>query len=190
MKEKLSNVKNMVNEAISKSKKLKEGILKADWSRIVGRLHTECQPEYIKDGVLYIIAESPVFIHNLNMKKGEYIIKVNSYFGEDIIDNIVIKSGKLSQLKDNYQKEEEEKGELDRKFGEISENSEFHDDDGLGIIRRVMGIQKMAMEREEYLLSHGCKKCPICGMLYEGDEKYCKVCIDSKKNREYERGTL
>ena len=55
----------------------------------------------------------------------------------------------------------------------------------LGIMEKIEYLRKIAMEREEYLLSHGYRKCKVCGMLYEGEEEFCKVCIDNGKAKEY-----
>lgn len=190
MAEKLSSVSEMVDTAIGKSRRLKEGVLKADWEKIVGKICNECQPDYIQNGILYVRAESPVFIHHLNMKKDEYIKKVNSYFNDNIITDVVIRSGKLNENRDEYlnisKEEDNEEIEVPKKSETRKEilsslNIPDTEDINLGIMEKVAYLQKIAIEREKYLLSHGYKKCKICGMLYEGEEEYCKVCIDSKK---------
>lgn len=192
MAEKLNSVSNMIDTAVGKSRRLKEGILKAEWEKIVGKICNECQPDYIKDGILYISVKSPFFIHHLTMEKGKYIQKINEYFGENIVTDISVRTGKLNEKRDEYlakeNKEEiEEKQETHIKKEEVLSDLENSNTEerNLGILEKIAYLQKIAKEREEYLLSHGYKKCKICGMLYEGEEDFCKVCIDSGNVKRY-----
>lgn len=192
MVEKLNSVSDMIDTAVGKSRRLKEGILKAEWEKIVGKICNECQPDYIKDGILYISVKSTFFIHHLTMEKGKYIQKINDYFGENVVTDISIRTGKLNEKRDEYldredEEESEEKQEPHIKKEEVLtdlENSSI-EKRNLGILEKIAYLQKIAKEREEYLLSHGYKKCKICGMLYEGEEEFCKVCIDNGNVKKY-----
>lgn len=180
MAEKLSNVSEMIDVAIGKSRKLKEGILKSEWENIVGKICEKCQPDYIKDGILYIRAEGNVFIHHLSLEKGKYIEKINSYFKEEIIRDIVIKTGKLDENREEYLVHEEKKEpEIENESILEKEHQNFN------ILEKVAYLQKIAMEREKYLLSQGFKKCKVCGMLFEGEEDFCRVCLDNGSAKKY-----
>lgn len=192
MAEKLSNVSDMIDVAVKKSRRLKEGILKSEWSKIVGKICKECQPDFIKDGVLHIRVKSPVFVHHFTLEKNRYIKIINEYFDEDIIQDIVIKSGKLDEKREAYlakvdtdenipsttdnNTDVENKNDLSSLTGETLNNR---------ILEKVTALSKMALERENYLLTHGFKKCKVCGMLYEGEELFCKVCIDNGDAKKY-----
>lgn len=183
MDEKLSNVGEMIDTAIDKSKRLKEGILKSDWEKIVGRLVNESQPEYIKDGVLTIVVESPLFVHHFTGKKEHYIKEINNYFGKNIINDINIRNGKLNKDRDVYLNKVEEQPEETQ---EEKEELELLEATATGIAKKIGKLQKMAEEREKYLLSKGCKKCKGCGVIFEPieNEDFCMVCITAKINRE------
>lgn len=180
MAEKLSNVSEMIDVAIGKSRKLKEGILKSEWENIVGKICEKCQPDYIKDGILYIRAEGNVFIHHLSLEKGKYIEKINSYFKENIIKDIIIKTGKLDENREEYLAHENKK-ELEVENDSLLEKEHQN----FNILEKVAYLQKIAMEREEYLLSQGFKKCKVCGMLFEGEEDFCRVCLDNGSAKKY-----
>lgn len=180
MAEKLSNVSEMIDVAVGKSRRLKEGILKADWEKIVGKICEKCQPDYIKDGILYIKAEGNVFIHHLTLEKTNYINKINSYFKENVIKDIIIKTGKLDENREEYLNHEVKKEKKEENTS-ILEKEQVN----LNILEKIAYLQKIAIEREEYLLSQGFKKCKICGMLFEGEEEFCRVCLDNGNAKKY-----
>lgn len=180
MAEKLSNVSEMIDVAVGKSRRLKEGILKADWEKIVGKICEKCQPDYIKDGILYIKAEGNVFIHHLTLEKTNYINKINSYFKENVIKDIIIKTGKLDENREEYLNYEVKKEKKEENTS-ILEKEQVN----LNILEKIAYLQKIAIEREEYLLSQGFKKCKICGMLFEGEEEFCRVCLDNRNAKKY-----
>lgn len=185
MDEKLNNVGEMIDTAIDKSKKLKEGILKSEWEKIVGRLVNDSQPEYIKDGVLTIIVESPLFVHHFTGKKEHYIKEINKYFGKNIINDINIKNGKLNKDREIYLNKQEEQEEIKVEKEEIEPLTIT----ATGIAKKISKLQEMAEEREKYLLSKGYKKCKGCGVIFEPieNEEFCMVCITAKINREKAR---
>ena len=193
MAEKLNNVSEMVDSAIKKSRRLKEGILKADWEKIVGKICEKCQPDYIKEGILYVRAESPVFIHHLTYEKNKYINIINEYFDEKLIKDIAVRTGKLDENRDEYlvkSSEPEKKIEVKKTSENVEDmknklNISKTEEINLGILEKVAYLQKIAIEREKYLLTHGFKKCKICGMLYEGEEDFCKVCLDNGNAKKY-----
>ncbi|WP_294705759.1 DUF721 domain-containing protein [uncultured Fusobacterium sp.] len=180
MAEKLSNVSEMIDVAVGKSRRLKEGILKADWEKIVGKICEKCQPDYIKDGILYIKAEGNIFIHHLTLEKTNYINKINSYFKENVIKDIIIKTGKLDENREEYLNHEVKKEKKEENTS-ILEKEQVN----LNILEKIAYLQKIAIEREEYLLSQGFKKCKICGMLFEGEEEFCRVCLDNGNAKKY-----
>ena len=116
---------------------------------------------------------------------------INNYFDEEVVKDIVIRTGKLDENREEYldkeEKEEEKLEEQHIKKEEVLENLNSSDTlkRNLGIMEKIEYLRKIAMEREEYLLSHGYRKCKVCGMLYEGEEEFCKVCIDNGKAKEY-----
>ena len=192
----LFSVGASVEAAIGKSKKLKEGVLKSHWPKIVGRLSNDSQPEYIKDETLFITVQTSIFVHHFATNKNKYIDIVNAYFKAPVINNIVARIGTLSENRDEYLEPEEEVLPQEEKQEDKSEDelnsSVIRDMDmsNEGIIKKLDYLRKIATEREKYLLSHGYKKCKSCGMIFESSEgeEFCKVCIEEKKDRKFRRG--
>lgn len=193
----LFSVGASVEAAIGKSKKLKEGVLKSHWPKIVGRLSNDSQPEYIKDETLFITVQTSIFVHHFATNKNKYIDIINNYFNEPVISNIVAKIGTLSENRDEYLEVEDKEifPEVEEEVEETHYNlngSVIRDMDmsNEGIIKKLDYLRKIATEREKYLLSHGYKKCKSCGMIFESTEgeEFCKVCIEEKKDRKFRRG--
>lgn len=205
----LFSVGATVEAAIGKSRQLKEGVLKAEWPKIVGRLANDSQPEYIKNRVLLITVETPVFLHYFTMNRKKYVDIVNDYFKSEVITDISIRTGVLNENRDEYMNCEDEVEEIF--FEKPQEESKISSDDeqdisgdknenysvvkdgdmsASGIFKKIEYLKKIATEREKYLLSHGYKKCRSCGMIFQSDdqsEEFCKVCIEEKKDREFKR---
>lgn len=192
----LKNVSDMVNDSISKSKNMKVAVLKAEWETVVGKFSTKIQPKYIQDRVLKIIVEDPLYASHLKLKEREFVEKINCFFGEDVIETITTEIGKLQEIIDESFSKKKiistpevekmgvdikiPKGELLNQEKEI-ENDEKSELNSLNIQEKISHLHKMAIERERFLLSNGYKKCKKCGMIYEGEEEYCRVCIESGK---------
>lgn len=238
--DKLDNIADVVEEAIHNNGKLKEGMLRANWLAIVEKLANKSQPEYIKDGVLVLTVEGPLFIQHFMNEKQVYIDKVNEFFKEEIVKDLDIKSGKIDETRQEYmtkvvevapeeedeeedfddefdhedyreddfdeqfeaeqarleeelrkELEEERRQEEERKAREaqkkevVEQFEEPFDMSGEGIIRKLKTLEKMAREREKYLLQNGYKKCRYCGVIFEAtdNEEFCTVCITAKNDR-------
>ena len=119
MTQKLNNISEMIDTAVGKSRRLKEGILKAEWEKIVGKICEKCQPDYIKDKILYIRAESTFFIHHLTLEKAKYIKTINNYFDEEVVKDIVIRTGKLDENREEYLAIEEEKEKIRKNSSQV-----------------------------------------------------------------------
>ena len=59
----IENIGRMIERAIEKSRRLKEGILKAQWKNIAGKLSEKSQVLYIKENVLYTAVENSSVLH-------------------------------------------------------------------------------------------------------------------------------
>ena len=89
-------LKEMVETAISKSRKLKEGIIRAKWESIAGELSKKSEPLYIKNRVLYVAAENSMWIQHLNFKKLDLLNRCNSVLGDSYLVDIFFKAGRVN----------------------------------------------------------------------------------------------
>ena len=168
----LANVGMMIDSAIGKSRKLKEGILKARWQEISGKLFEKSSILYIKEKTLYIAVENSAILHFMQMKKGEYIKKVNSIFKEKVIEDLSFFVSRIVVDRELY--------DMYMDNNNLSEDGYFEDEDidfkHLNIQEKIEHLKKSAERRERYLIEKGYKKCKECGALFVGEEELCKIC--------------
>ena len=170
----IENIGKMIEMAIEKSRRLKEGILKAQWKKIAGKLSEKSQVLYIKEDILYIAVENSSVLHFMELNKKKYINKVNETLNVNIINNILFRVSKINENEiyddmymDNNNLSEEEVSE--DKYSKI-------DLDEMSIFQKIEHLKKSAERKEQRLLNAGYKKCPKCGAYFKGNEDICKIC--------------
>ena len=94
----IESIGNMIERAIEKSRRLKEGILKAQWKNITGKLSEKSQVLYIKESVLYVAVENSSILHFMEINKKKYINKVNEILNGNIVNDILFR---ISKIKEN-----------------------------------------------------------------------------------------
>ncbi|MDO4588351.1 MAG: DUF721 domain-containing protein [Fusobacterium sp.] len=168
----LTNVGMMIDSAIGKSRKLKEGIIKARWQEISGKLFEKSSILYIKDKTLYIAVENSAILHFMQLKKDEYIKKINSLFKDKVVDNLSFFISRIVIDRELYN--------MYMDNNNLSGDGYFEDEDidfkHLNIQEKIEHLRKSAERREKYLLEKGYKKCKECGSLFLGEEELCKIC--------------
>lgn len=173
----LANIKQMIDSAVEKSRRLKEGILKAKWQEITGKLFVKSKVLYIKEGTLYIAVESSAVLHYMEINKEKYIKKINEIFKGNIIYDISFFISRIQIDKELYN--------MYMDNNNLSDEGYFEDEDidfkHMDISQRIEHLRKSAERREKYLIEKGYKKCKECGALFLGDEELCKVCRLKKK---------
>lgn len=172
----LFSVSKEIKEAFSKSRRLREGLLKACWHKVVDRLAQKTVPLCIKDEVLFVGVEDSLYLHHMSMNKNKYILKV-----QEILKNNEIKDMrfKISEIKIVDYGED-----LDRVLEEEKlENSEKLDSkmENLSLEEKVAYLMEKSKEREKEMLEKGYKKCSLCGRLYLGFEDRCAICCTNKR---------
>ncbi len=93
--ENVIDLKDMIDEGLKKSRKLKEVYIKIYWKEIVGDLSKRSFPKDVKNGVLTVLCESSTLIHHMNLNRGIYIEKINRIVKEDYVKEIRFLTGSL-----------------------------------------------------------------------------------------------
>jgi len=187
----ISSVKNAIEIAIVKSKKLKESILKSSWSEVVGEMAKKSAPLYIKEGVLFSVVEGSVFLQHMNMNKNNYIVNANKLLKGNYITDMRFKVGKIS-LEDYFLEKEhgvEEIEKIDLSAEEIIDIKKSCSDIADEELRdRIIHLKEEALKREKTLLKKGFKKCSLCGNIYDRSEgKICRICRNKKEKETEEK---
>lgn len=178
----ISSVKEMIETAVVKSRKLKEGIVVARWEEIVGKVAKKSNPVGIKDETLYVYVEDSVFLHHMSMNKNKYLEKIEEILKDSYVKDIKFKVGKVNDpLKYDYR---EVYINNNRNIEENISEESFMKNEELSIEEIVDHLKKMALKREEYLIKKGYKKCKSCGAIFEGEKDYCFPCSNKlSKNK-------
>lgn len=174
------SVKDAIEVAITKSRKLKESILKARWSEVVGEMAKKSTLLYLKEGIIYSVVEGPAFIQHMSMSKSRYIKNANEILEGTYITDIKFKLGKIS-LEEFFLDEEvseEEVGDVKLDPQELEEIRRSSQDIEDGSIReRIIHLKEEALKRDKYLSLKGYRKCRKCGSFYQNTSgSVCSIC--------------
>lgn len=168
------DMESMIGDAMKKSKTLRIAMLIGSWEEIVEKFYKVSEIIGIKQKTLYVKVESSSYLHYMNGKKIEYMEKINKFLGNDYIENIIFKIGKidiehkfqLEKMKREFQEKKSEKIIIPNKF-EVENKS---------IEESIRCLKRLSKNREKILLEKGYKKCLICGSIFLGNEKICDSC--------------
>lgn len=76
--------------------RVKEYGLWKEWNKLVGeQISKNCQPERLKDGILFLRVSSPVWAQQLHFMKNMIIEKVNGFMGSNGIKELRFQVGKF-----------------------------------------------------------------------------------------------
>ena len=164
----IMNVSEAVEEAIIKSRKLKEGIIRGRWRDIVEKLSKKSEPLWIKEGILYVLVEDSIYLHHMSMNKNKYLKRILEILKKDYVKDIRFKVSKVQNC--DYVDFIEKNPNEDKKEEFISELKD------LSLEEKIDILKKKAKEREDALKLKGYKKCDICGMMFFGEGDSCKPC--------------
>lgn len=98
----LKNIRDLLENALKKSKKLKEVYLKNSWKDIVNEVSKKSFPLFIKEETLYIIVENSVVMHYFILKKEIIIKRCNEILKDNYIKELNCKIGKVEEFKKNF----------------------------------------------------------------------------------------
>lgn len=185
----IKSVKNAIEEAVVKSRKLKESILKARWNEVVGEVAKKSTPLYIREGTLYSLVEGPVFLQHMNMNKNNYLQRANKILKGNYLQDMRFKVGKIS-IEEYFHEDNIVGGEDDEiiltreELEEIRISSmEISDTE---VRDKIIHLKEESLKREKYLAKKGYKKCTICGTPHDRNEgNLCRICENKRvKDRE------
>jgi hypothetical protein len=182
----MTSVKEIIEEAVIKSKKLKEAMIRAKWEEIVEGLFFKSSPLYIKEGVLYVTVESSVLLQHMYMNKNNYIKRINEILKGNYISDMIFKVGKIpleEYFKENISSETERPDEVEaalspheykelEKSVENIENKQIKD--------KVLSLKVKSLKREKSLKKIGYKYCSECGILHKNSGKLCTICENKR----------
>jgi hypothetical protein len=93
----VSSIKEVLDTLPVKGRVREYGLWKA-WDELVGQqVSRRCQPERVKDGILFLKVTSSVWMQQLQFMKSMIIEKVNGQMGEGAVRDIRFRIGRMDQ---------------------------------------------------------------------------------------------
>jgi len=168
--------------------RVKEHICMQVWDEVVGKqLSDAAQPEYVRDGVLFVITKSPVWSNELTFYKQDMISKLNKRVGAKTIRDIVFKVGRLSAKKKSLSSELDKKPSLegitlsDDEIKTIESIASNTNEEAVEPLKKLMFT---AAKLEKWKKSRGWTPCRNCGSLQNATTGLCPICEnDSQTGR-------
>ncbi|MCK5779831.1 MAG: DUF721 domain-containing protein [Psychrilyobacter sp.] len=183
MGNKIVTISEMMEISITKSRQLKEAILKSEWEKIVGDLSKKSHVIFLKQGKLFVGVENSIWIQHMNFQKKNIIKKINTFLGGDYIKELIFKIGKKTP--NEYFLEEKEKESIHIDLDNITLSPDEYLDidkelenlEDIEIKERTKKIIEKSYKRKKYLNLHGYKRCD-CGAYFKSENSKCAVCMN------------
>ena len=184
MDKNLVDVRDLMEVAITKSRLLKEGILKSEWDKIVGELSKKSFVIFLKQGKLFVGVENSIWIQQMNFQKQSIIKKINEFLGGDYVSEIIFKIGR-KDTKDYFLNEKERDESIDLDSVTLTEEEYLQMEKELKgienelIRKQTRVVLEKSYKRKKYLKLHGYRQCE-CGIYYSSIEPLCAICMNKE----------
>ena len=148
------------------------------WDDVVGEwIASAAQPEFIKDGKLFVVTKSSVHASDLTFYKKEIIEKLNRRAGGTVVKEIVFKSGrfpaKTETASQTIPKPDLEGIQLTESELEQVETMAIQAGEGAEDMSRLLIT---ALRLEKWKQANGWTPCRECGVLQNSEDGVCPVC--------------
>lgn len=176
MSRKLFSLDNLLGEslkALGLEKQLLEQACVSAWDEVVGeRIAAAAQPEFIKDGKLFVITKSSTWANELSFLKEDIMKRLNERVGKRTVKEMVFRAGKVEKK----EKQEQKKEDIELTTEEIKEAEEeaLKNTSELSDPARKMLIE--IMKYNKWKRKKGWKPCRICGALQDSERGICPPC--------------
>lgn len=164
-------------KALDLERRLNEQVSLIVWDEVVGeRVRAAAEPQFIKDGRLFVVTKSPVWANELTMFKSDMIERLNKRIGSTVIRDIIFKAGKVQPAKKSVKKPSRPAIEgitlTDEELERVRDAAE-----GAGEAKEdLVKLFEEALIYEKWKKACGWKPCKVCGALQEGESGLCPVC--------------
>lgn len=150
------------------------------WDEVVGKqIANASQPEFVKDGRMFVTVKSSVWANELSIYKAEIIARLNKRIGRTVIKDIILKVGCVKKRqhasttteypKPNLEGIELTQEELDKIELAISSSDE-------GAAESTRKLLTTAKQIEKWKQIHGWTPCKKCGVLQNTASGICPPC--------------
>lgn len=164
--------------------RLKEHTCVMVWDEVVGdQVSSAAQPEFVRDGVLFVVTKSSVWSNELTFYKADMISRLNRRVGGNVLKDIVFKVGKLKRKKKPAASENNDRPNLEGinlTADEIKEIETIAKTAGPEVSETIKKLMITSAKLEKWKKANGWSPCSKCGSLQRSPEGLCPVCENGK----------
>lgn len=168
-------------KALDLERRIKEQTCLLVWDEVVGeQVAAAAQPEFVRDGRLFVVAKSPVWANELGFYKSEMIERLNRRVGARVLKDIVFKVGRLTRARSRDSGAEPR--ETPSAEGIPLTNAELQEIEAAvsqaapELADHVRHLLELAARVEKWKRSHGWTPCKRCGVLQDSPSGECPPC--------------
>lgn len=167
-------------QRLNLERQLKEHSCLMVWDEVVGeKVSGAAQPEFVRDGKLFVITKSPVWANELTFYKSDIITRLNKRIGGQVVKDIIFKAGRLASKSRKTaaappDKSRQEEIQLTRQ--ELEEVKNTAQAAGEEASEGVKNLLSAAMQLEKWKKANGWKPCKKCGSLQNSASGICPPC--------------
>jgi predicted nucleic acid-binding Zn ribbon protein len=160
--------------------KAKEQTCILAWDEVVGEhVAKVTQPDFVRDGVMFVVIKNSVWANELQFLKKDLISKLNGHAGSVVIKEIIFKVGRVS--KGSLPKSEESGDKPDLRGIELTDEEKESVEEATRSTNPEMrdSMRKLLTtyaRLEKWKLSQGWVPCTKCGALTRESGDVCPVC--------------
>jgi len=167
--------------ALDLERRVKEQACLVVWDEVVGeQVAGAAQPDFVKDGRLFVTTKSPVWANELTFYKSDIIARLNQRVGAPVLTEIVFKAGRIRK-KQAVAGPPEESGEPDLEGIELTQEelakveavARTAGKEAAGV---VQGLLAVALRFEKWKRAQGWTPCKRCGSLQNTPSGICPPC--------------
>jgi predicted nucleic acid-binding Zn ribbon protein len=163
-------------KALGIEKQIIEQTCISAWDEIVGeRIAAAAQPEFIKDGKIFVITKSPTWANELSFFKEDIIKRLNERVGGRPIKEMVFRAGKIEK-KAKENEIEPEIMEIDLTGEEIKEVERAVKETAPELAGPAKKMLTEILKYDKWKQKKGWKPCKRCGALQNTENGICPPC--------------
>lgn len=175
-------LQSLISDALQRlnlAAQVKEHTSLTVWDEVVGeQVAGAAQPQFVKDGQLFVVTKSSVWANELSLYKADIIARLNRRIGGKAVKDIIFKTGRLPQrvCKTSDAPEPDEPLEGIPLSQEELEEIEAAADGAGEAAEDVRKLMATALRLEKWKKTHGWKPCTRCGVLQNSASGVCPPC--------------
>lgn len=160
--------------------RLKEQRCLMVWDEVVGQqVSGAAQPEFIRDGCMFVITKNPVWANELMFYKKDLISRLNSRVGGTVLKEIIFKAGKIQRKKKQMPEGDTETPDIEgiklsnEEIVRIQDIARAAGEESFELMEKLLST---SLKVEKWKKAHGWTPCSKCEALQNSPNGVCPVC--------------